>query len=243
MGINERDIAGVSITRITNDLLVSPVEFDGVDTVSIRVQVTPETEPDARYIVRLTLDRPLGDILLPLQSSVFTQSDIDGRTVEIIPFALAGIDFNGVSGFIAEVFLDAVVADVDLGDTNVSLLTGMASQDILMNIGSGGLAGFDIDLTIEDPAIAKFTGATFPSDFPLASFSPNPVDGPLLSISGVDLGDTVNAFEMAVRLATVEIIPLAIGTSPITARIVNLDNEAGFPIQTVINNGSITVTA
>lgn len=243
MGINEREIAGVSITRITNDLLVSPVEFDGVDTVSLRIQATSETEPDARYIVRLKLDRPLGDILLPLQSVVFTQSDIDGQAIKIMPFALEGIDFNDVSGFIAEVFLDGAIADVEMGVANGSLSGGVVNHDILMNVGSGGLAGFTIDLTIDNPTIAKFMGATFPADFPLADFSPDPVDGPLLSITGIDLGDTVNAFEMAVRLATVEITPLAIGISPITAVISRLDNEAGFPMQAVINNGSIVVTA
>lgn len=243
MGINEREIAGVSITRITNDLLVSPVEFDGVDTVSLRVQVTPETEPDARYIVRLKLDRPLGDILLPLQSVVFTQSDIDGQVVKIIPFALEGIDFNEVSGFIAEVFLDAAIADINLDVTNLSLAGGAADHDVVMNVGSGGLTGFDIELTISDPLIAKFVGATFPASFPLSRTVPDPIDGSVARVIGVDLVDVVNAGALQEVLAVMEIEPLAVGVSAITVRIVALDNEAGFPIQAVINNGSIVVTA
>lgn len=243
MGLIVRTIAGVSITNITDEVIVFPIEFSGVDTVVLRVQATSETQVGERYVVRVVMDRELGVIVLPLDSIIFTQGDVDGRVVISIPFSLQGIDPNGVSGFIAQVFLDAAIADIDLDVTSLSLAGGVGDQDVLMNVGSGGLAGFTVDLTIDDPTIAKFTGATFPADFPLASFSPDPVDGPLLSLTGVDLGDTVNAFEMAVRLATVEITPLVVGDSPITAVVSRLDNEAGFPIQVVIIHGSIVVTA
>ncbi len=242
MGINEREIAGISITKITNDILVSPVELDGIDTVCLRVQATPETEPNERYILRIKLDRTLGDILLPLQSVVFTQGDIDGRAVKIIPFALEGIDFNEVSGFIAEASLDATIADIDVGVSDTALEVNV-EQNIQMNVGSGGLAGFDIELTISDPLIAKFVGAFFPPSFPLSNTVPDPVDGAVVRIRGVDLADVVNAGAFQEVLATLDIQPLSIGVSTITARIVALDNEAGFPIQSVINNGSITVTA
>lgn len=243
MGLIVRTIAGISITNITDEVIVFPIEFSGVDTVVLRVQATPETQVGERYVVRVVMDRELGDIVLPLDSVIFTQDDVDGHVVTSIPFSLQGIDPNGVSGFIAEVFLDAAVADIEVGVANGSLSGGLPPTDIVMNVGSGDLAGFDIELTIEDAAVAKFIGAVFPPSFELAATVPDPVDGPVVRVRGVDLPpDDINAGELTV-LATLDIEPLAVGTSTITARIVALDNEAGFPIQVVINNGSIVVTA
>jgi len=243
MGLIVRTIAGVSITNITDEVIVFPIEFSGVDTVVLRVQATPETQVGERYVVRVVMDRELGDIVLPLDSFIFAQGDVDDRAVLTIPFSLQGIDPNGVSGFITEVFLDAAIADVNLDVTNLSLAGGAVDHNVVMNVGSGGLAGFDIELTIQDPVIAKFTEAVFPAAFPLSNTVPDPVDGPVVRIRGVDLGDVVGTGALQEVLAVMEIEPLAIGISVVTAQLVALDDEAGNPIQAVINNGSILVTA
>ncbi len=243
MGLIVRTIAGISITDITDEVIVFPIEFSGVDTVVLRVQATPQTQAGEGYVVRVVMDRDLGDVVLPLDSVIFTQGDVDDRTIITIPFSLQGRDPNGVSGFIAEVFLDDAIADIDLDTTNLSLAGGVVDHNVVMNVGSGGLAGFDIELTIENATVAKFTGATFPPSFPLSNTVPDPVDGSVVRIRGVDLSDVVGAGALQEVLAVMEIEPLAVGTSAITARIVALDNEDGFHIQAVINNGSIVVTA
>ena len=242
MGLIIRTIAGISITKITDEVIVFPVEIADMETVLVKMLPTPTTQVGERYVVQLKLD--MGDtvVVLPLDSIIFAQADIDSGNAFTVPFDLSEFDINGVMGYIVEVFLDAAIADVEVGVANGSLTDGLPPTDIVMNVGSGGLAGFDIELTIGDPSIAKFIGAIFPPSFPLANTVPDPIDGPVVRIRGVDLADVVNAGEFAV-LATLDIEPLAIGVSTITAQIVALDNEAGFPIQAVINNGSIVVTA
>ncbi len=110
---------------------------------------TPTTQVGERYVVQLKLD--MGDtvVVLPLDSIIFAQADIDSGNAFTVPFDLSEFDINGVMGYIVEVFLDAAIADVEVGVANGSLTDGLPPTDIVMNVGSGGLAGFDIELTIE----------------------------------------------------------------------------------------------
>ncbi len=243
MSILIRDIAGVSFTNITCEVIVLPVEIADLKTVLAFVQPTDKTLEAERYIVGLKLD--MGDSVqrLPLDSIMFSLGDIETKPTLSIPFDVSGIDLDGIKGYITEVFLDAAIADLDIGQATLSISADIGFHNILFNVGNGGLAGFDIELTIGDPSIAKFVGATFPPEFPLSNIVPDPVDGAMLRIRGVDLGDQVNPNDLQVMLATVDIVPLAIGVSPLTATITRLDDEGGNPIQSVINNGVITVTA
>ncbi len=243
MSILIRDIAGVSFTNITCEVIVLPIEIADLNTVLAFVQPTDKTIEAERYIVGLKLD--MGDEVkrLPLNSIIFSRSDIESKPTLTIPFDVSDIDLDGIKGYITEVFLDTAIADLDVGEATLSISADIGFHNILFNVGNGGLAGFDIELTIGDPSIAKFVGATFPTEFPLSDIVPDPVDGAILRIRGVDLGDQVNPNDLQVMLATVDIVPLAIGVSPLTATITRLDDEDGNPIQSVINNGSITVTA
>ncbi len=243
MGLIIRTIAGISITKITDEVIVFPVEIADMDTVLVKMLPTPTTQVGERYVVQLKLD--MGDtvVTLPFGSIILAQADVDSGNAFTIPFDVSDHDLNGIKGYIAEVFLDAAIADIGIDGVNGTLTNGVTHGEIVMNVGGGGLAGFDIELTISDPLIAKFVGAFFPPSFPLSNTVPDPVDGAVVRIRGVDLADVVNAGAFQEVLATLDIQPLSIGISTITARIVALDNEAGFPIQSVINNGSITVTA
>ncbi len=241
MGLIVRTIAGISITEITDEVIVFPIEIADLNTVFVKMLPTPTTQVGERYVVQLKLDMGDSVEVLPLDSIIFAQSDIDSKNALSIPFDVSEFDLNGIEGYIAEVFLDSAIADIDVGEANGTLGSDV-THNIVMNVGSGGLAGFDIELTISDPLIAKFTGAAFPPSFPLSNIVPDPVDGPVVRIRGIDLADVVNADALQEVLATIDVEPLTIGVSTITARVVALDNEAGFPIQSVINNGSITVT-
>jgi len=243
MGLIIRTIAGISITDITDEVVVFPVEIGDVNTVLVKMQPTPEAQVGERYVVQLKLDFGESVTTLPLDSIIFMQSDIDSRQAFTVPFDISDFDLNGVSGFIAEVFLDASIANIFVNNGNGSLTGGLIHNDIVMDVGSGGLAGFDIELTISDPLIAKFVGASFPVTFPLSNIVPDPVDGPVFRIRRVDLADAVQAGALQETLATLDIQPLAVGTSEITAFSVALDDEKGSHIQSVIENGSIVVTA
>jgi len=239
MGLLTRQIAGISITEITDEVIVFPVEIVDTNTVLVKMQPTATTQAAERYVVQLKLDRGAVVDTLPLDSIIFTDNDVDFGQSFTIPFTVT--DLAGIEGFIAEVFLDDAIADVFVPNPIFTGIGGTALHDLSMIAGSGGLAGYTIELTIADPSIAKFTGASFPPDFPLTTIVPDPVDGPVMTISAVDLLDSIGTLDDA-TLATLSIESLAIGETAINARVIRLDDDAGFQIRAIIEQGVVKVS-
>ena len=235
-----REIAGLSITKVTDEVTVFPVEIIGVDEVLVKVAPTALTQVDARYLIGVKVDRGSEVDVLDLEEVAFSQDDIDNLTGFTFPFTVA--DLEGVETFIVEAFLDAAVASVRVtpGPGSVTMLSGM---DIEIDTGVGGLAGFIMDISIVDPSVAKIVNVFFPTELGLNQFDPNPVNGPAVQISAVDLGDSVKGGALGVRLATIQLEGLAVGTTAIDVEITQLDDDKGFPIRHTLTVGSFEVTA
>ncbi len=240
MSIIIREIAGLSITKVTDEVTVFPVEIIGVDQILVRVAPTALTQVDARYLIGVKIDRGSKVDVLDLEEINFTQDDIDNITGFTFPFII--FNLGDVESFIVEAFLDAAVASVRVtpGPGSVSMLSGM---DIEIDTGAGGLAGFIIDITIVDTSVAKIVNVFFPPELGLNQFDPDPVDGPSVQISAVDLADIVKGGVLDVRLATIQLEGLAVGTTAIDVEITQLDDDKGFPIRHTLTVGSFEVTA
>ncbi len=183
------------------------MEFIGSNTLLLRLQATPQTQPNERYVVELKVDQGQTKESLPLEAITFDQREIADRVTKTIPFELSTLSL--AEAFIAEAFVDPAIADVSVQDV-VASVGSISEIELRMNVGSGGLAGFNVEWTIADPMIAMFTGAFFPPDFPLADTVPDPVLGHSFRSRGVDLGSAVNAGDLAVPLVTALVEPLAV---------------------------------
>lgn len=240
MSIIIREIAGLSITKVTDEVTVFPVEIIGADQILVKVAPTMLTQVMARYLISVKVDRGLRVDVLELEEVVFNQRDIDDLTSFTFPFTVA--DLEGVESFIVEVFLDASVASVraiaDAG--RVGVLTEL---EIKIDTGSAGLAGFIIDISIADPAIAKIVDVSFPPAFGLSQFVPDPVDGPTVKVSGVDLGDAVQGGEFDVRLVSLQLEGLVVGTTGLDVVVRQLDDDKGFPIRHTLTVDSFVVSS
>lgn len=235
-----REIAGLSITKVTDEVTVFPVEIIGVDQILVKIAPTILTQVGARYLIGVKIDYGSIVVPLPLKEIRFTQDDIDNLTNWNFHFTVA--DLESVESFIAEAFLDASIASVDAipGPGTVNMLTGM---DIEIDTGTGGLAGFIIDVTVVDGSVAKIVNVFFPAGLGLNQFIPDPVNGPTVQISAVDLGDAVKGGELGVRLATIQLEGLAVGTTAIDIEITQLDDDKGFPIRHTLTVGAFTVSS
>ena len=228
MSIIIREIAGLSITKVTDEVKVFPIEIVGVDQILVKVAPTPLTQVGARYFIAVKIDRDSQVDVLPLEEIQFIQDDIDNLRAFTFPFTVSSLE--AVNSFIVEAFLDASIASVRviLSPGNVGMLTEM---EIEMDTGGGGLSGFIIDINIVDGSVAKIVDVFFPPELGLNQFDPDPVDGPTVKISAVDLGDAVKGEQQGVRLATIQLKALAVGTTSIDVEITQLDDDKGFPIR------------
>lgn len=239
MSVIIREIAGLSITKITDEVTVFPVEIVGLDEILVRVAPTALTQVGARYLIGVKIDRGSQVDVLDLEEITFAQDDIDNLTNFTFPFTVA--DLEAVETFIVEAFLDASIASVRVTSIpgSVGMLTGM---EIEIDTGVGGLAGFIIDINIVDVSVAKIVNVFFPPEFGLSQFVPDPVDGPTVKVSGVDLGDAVKGSQKGVRLATIQWEGLAVGTTVIDIDITQLDDDKGFPIRHTLTVDSFQVS-
>lgn len=240
MSVIIREIAGLSITKVTDEVTVFPVEIVGVDQILVRVAPTALTQVDARYLVGVKVDRGSEVDMLDLEEVAFSQNDIDNLTGFTFPFTIA--DMQDVKSFIVEAFLDASIASVRVlpGPGSIGVLSNV---DITIDTSAGGLAGFIIDINIVDASVAKIVNVFFPPELGLNKFDPDPVDGPTVNISAVDLGDAVKGGELGVRLATIQLEGLAVGTTAIAVVITQLDDDKGFPVRHTLIVDFFSVTS
>ena len=239
MSVIIREIAGLSITKVTDEVTVFPVEIVGVDQILVRVAPTALTQVGVRYLIGVKIDRGSKVDVLDLEEITFTQDQIDLFIPFTFPFTIANLE--DVETFIVEAFLDAAVASVRVLPGPGSV--GMSSNvDITIDTGSGGLAGYIIDINIVDASVTKIVNVFFPPELGLNQFDPDPVDGPTVQITAVDLGDAVKGGALDVRLATIQLEGLAVGTTVIDVDIMQLDDDKGFPIRHTLTVDSFQVS-
>ncbi len=231
VAIITKAIAGLSITEITDELVVSAAEIIDSDTIGVTITPRPTAQAGARYIVSVRLD----GVEQPLQLVSFTPIQIEDREPHNLQF---GGSIAGVSVITVEVSIDSSVAVLTLADV-ASVVGGIPNTTLRMDTGDAGLAGFDITATIVNPTIAIFTDVTCP--FPLAITGMSP-DGSRASVSCVDLGDAVGANQLGVLIADFVLSALVVGNTDIILTIVALDDDDGFVIRRVIINSQVTVS-
>ncbi len=239
MSIIIREIAGLSITKITDEVMVFSVAIVGLDQILVSVAPTALTQVGERYLIGVKIDRGSEVDVLNLEEITFTQDNIDNLTTFTFPFTVA--DLESVETFIAEAFLDASIASVRVlpGPGSIGLSSNV---DITMDTGVGGLAGFIIDISIVDASVAKITNVFFPPELGLNQFDPDPVDGPDVEIKAVDLGDAVKGGQLDVRLATIQLEGLAVGNTALDVVVKQLDDDKGFPVRHTLTVDSFQVS-
>jgi PKD repeat protein/frataxin-like iron-binding protein CyaY/DMSO/TMAO reductase YedYZ molybdopterin-dependent catalytic subunit len=103
-----------------------------------------------------------------------------------------------------------------------------------------GLAGYDLQLTLDNPSVAEIVGIQYPGWASLNNTTPL-APGDSLRLSGVDVGSQVEPGATTTLLATITLRADSPGTSGITISAVNMDADGGGIITPVVTSGEINV--
>ena len=102
-----------------------------------------------------------------------------------------------------------------------------------------GLAGYQVILSSDNPGVMNITGVSFPEWASLSEATPGE-DGSY-NLKAIDLNGKVEAGASNITLAVISVKGTGPGTAQIIIKNTNMDDDAGSPIQTDINQWKITV--
>lgn len=234
MTINERDVAGIGIVNFTDQVGVG-ISILSDDSIEVAITPQPNAVSGATYVVLAVVDGAPS----ALQGEEWTAAEIAAGVVKRLIFT--GLDLRNVSKIIVGVDIDPAVA-VITGANGAGNVGTTIQTSIVMDHALSGLAGYLMDATIADPAVARFTDVIFPTTFPLNTQTPDPVSGPTVQLTAVDLGQVINVGDVDILLADLQIEGLAAGTTEVKLVVTKLDDDSGFPVRSIVRSGTITVT-
>lgn len=237
MGILVRSLAGIGILIVSDDIQVPPVSIVGANQLDVTLIPNPSAQADTPYIIPLIID----NVEVGLQAVEWTAAQIAAAEPRLISFT--GIDLLGVTSIIVSAGFDDAVAVIDAADAGGASGLTIDVEVRMHEVPAAGLAGYTMDASLVDGAVARFVGVTFPGSFPLGSLVPDPVSGPAVQISAVDLNTVVIGGDVDVLLATLQVELLtAVSVTEVQLVVTRLDDDGGFPIRSVTFPGTITVS-
>ena len=141
---------------------------------------------------------------------------------------LTGVVISGVQG-----------ATVSAGSATLS--PGNAGTvHIMLDSASTGISGYQMTVQSDNAAVVSVTGVTFPSWAALSEAVPG--DGGSYALRAIDLNSGVEAGATEVTLATLTVQATGSGTAQITIQNLQIDDDAGNPLQAEAKSGTVTVS-
>ncbi|MEM3094504.1 MAG: dockerin type I domain-containing protein, partial [Nitrososphaera sp.] len=111
---------------------------------------------------------------------------------------------------------------------------------VLSQIPPTGLAGYDLEVTLSNPGVARLTGAEFPN---LGLTQPTLISSSRLRLTAVDIANVLQAGAANATLATVKLDGLLEGNTTVSISVNSIDDEAGSQIQTQQVSGAVEVVS
>jgi len=122
----------------------------------------------------------------------------------------------------------------------VTLAAGTSgTSDITIDTLPNGLSGYRMTVASDNQAVVTVMGATFPSWAALSDATAG--EGGSYLLSAIDLNSGVEAGAGGITLATLNLQAVGAGSAQITMSTVQLDDDAGNAVTTVLKPGTISV--
>jgi PKD repeat protein len=130
---------------------------------------------------------------------------------------------------------------VYLAPSSLAVINGTtANCEVRVSSLPEGLAGYDLQVTLDTPSIAEIVGVQYPGWGSMNNTTPLP-PADSLRLSGVDVGRQVEPGAGSTLLATITIRADSPGTSGITISAVNMDADGGEMITPMVTSGEIVI--
>jgi len=160
-------------------------------------------------------------------------------TATTLAVALAALALLGAGVGLATAQADDPVISATDAELSPS---GTATVDVVLETAPNGLAGYNIDLTVDDPDVAHIESASYPDRFDLTTDPAIGDEGRSVTLEAADMGSTIDAGASDVTLATVEIVGDASGEAELTVDPRQVDTNDGDRLQATAPAGVLTVT-
>ncbi|WP_200530596.1 hypothetical protein [Halorubrum sp. LN27] len=160
-------------------------------------------------------------------------------TVAALAVALAALALLGAGASLAAAQPDdpaVSVTDAELSQSDT------ATVDVVLTSAPDGLAGYNLELTVDDPDVARIESASYPDRFDLTTDPEIGESGETVVLEAADMGSTVDAGATDVTLATVEVAGDAPGEAELTVDPQQVDDNEGERLRPASRAGTLTVT-
>ncbi|GCF12346.1 hypothetical protein Harman_02810 [Haloarcula mannanilytica] len=114
---------------------------------------------------------------------------------------------------------------------------------VVLTSAPDGLAGYQVELALDDPAVAQFDNASYPDRFALTTDPVVSSDGGTITIEAADLDGAIEPGAGNVTLATVEIAGGEAGETGLTVASGQFDADGGEAIEPATEPTTVTVSS
>ena len=135
--------------------------------------------------------------------------------------------------------LPATAATLSAGTATVTTLGDTATIDLVLDEAPTGFAGYNLTISLSDPAVAEIVSVTFPSWATQKANGTLPADSTW--IKAADLGEDVDAGATNIPVATIRIRGDTSGSTPVTVTINQMSDDLGSNLFPTLSPGSFIV--
>jgi hypothetical protein len=114
---------------------------------------------------------------------------------------------------------------------------------VVLTSAPDGLAGYQVEFALEDPAVAQFENASYPDRFGLSTDPVVSSDGGTITLEAADLDGAIEPGASNVTLATVEIAGGETGETGLTVASGQFDADGGGAIEPATESTTVTVSS
>lgn len=171
--------------------------------------------------------------------TISTLAGTRGRTAAVA-VALIALALSGV--------VAAGAATAQTGEPTVAVSDGTTAPDgtttvavVLTNV-PDGLSGYYLELTAENPDLARIESASYPDRFGLTSEPVVGSDGATVALEAADIESAIEPGATDVTLATVTVAGAAPGDVELTVEPRQFDDDTGSAFTPATQSGTVTVT-
>jgi ABC-type phosphate transport system substrate-binding protein len=125
---------------------------------------------------------------------------------------------------------------------NTVTADGTTTVGIVLTSAPDGLSGYYLDVTVENPEVARIEGASYPDRFALTSDPNVGDDGATVTLEAADMEGTIEPGAAEVTLATVQLSGISPGEAELTAEPRQFDADDGSAFRPATAAGAVTVT-
>jgi len=145
----------------------------------------------------------------------------------------------GIVALLAFVGVPAAGAVTLSGDAVKVVSGSMTTMAISLDEAPAGLSGYNLTISVGDPAVAGIVGVSFPEW--AAIHGNSSVPGPQVWIKAIDLNNQIKISTDKVLLCSVILQGKADGESPISVAVTKMDDDSGNVIAPDIRESTVTV--